>query len=278
MLRMNPYTPSMLHTKYATRDWPWNQTDHRTDWRPRSSHLQAKMLKCAPPSTKGLHANDFVLWVLFHARLQLQVHIAKSPRVFIFSAWASVSRKRAEYGFGEHGFKHRTQWVFWGSLSSGERTQWVPLGLLFECKRELTEFFRRTHRVCPKTQWVLFSETVLSKQYSARFLVSPRCVAMKWSIATTDRLFGESCLLPGHKPHQIVIMYTYPFWLPTGILAISFGKGPPPCLRIHWAILAMGVEKLKYLHHFGWIQSCFGDIWADLNLLRLDCFLKHLTI
>ena len=31
--------------------------------------------------------------------------------------------------------------------------------------------FRRTHRVCPKTQWVLSSETVLSKQYSARFLV-----------------------------------------------------------------------------------------------------------
>ena len=30
--------------------------------------------------------------------------------------------------------------------------------------------FRRTHRVCRETQWVLFSETVLSKQYSARFL------------------------------------------------------------------------------------------------------------
>ena len=28
---------------------------------------------------------------------------------------------------------------------------------------------RRTHRVCRRTQWVLFSETVLSKQYSARF-------------------------------------------------------------------------------------------------------------
>ena len=30
--------------------------------------------------------------------------------------------------------------------------------------------FRRTHRVCCRTQWVLSSETVLSKQYSARFL------------------------------------------------------------------------------------------------------------
>ena len=41
-----------------------------------------------------------------------------------------IYRKQAEYGFGEHGFKHQTQWVFWGSLSSGERTQWVPLSLL----------------------------------------------------------------------------------------------------------------------------------------------------
>ena len=83
------------------------------------------------------------------------------------------SRKRAEYGFGEYGFKHRTQWVFWGSLSSGERTQWVPLSLLFVCKRELTEFFAELTEFAPKlseAQWVLFSETVLSKQYSARFL------------------------------------------------------------------------------------------------------------
>ena len=77
-----------------------------------------------------------------------------------------VCRKRAEYGFGEYGFKHRTQWVFWGSLSSGERTQWVPLSLLFVCPKRTHRVFRRTHRVCPQIQWVLFSETVLSKQYS----------------------------------------------------------------------------------------------------------------
>ena len=51
------------------------------------------------------------------------------------------SRRRAEYGFREHGFKHRTQWVFWGSLSSGEQAQWVPLSLLPVCQNELTEFF-----------------------------------------------------------------------------------------------------------------------------------------
>ena len=32
--------------------------------------------------------------------------------------------------------------------------------------------FRRTHRVRRRTQWVLSSETVLSKQYSARFLTN----------------------------------------------------------------------------------------------------------
>ena len=36
-------------------------------------------------------------------------------------------------GFGEYGFKHWTLWAFRGSLSSGERTQWVPFILLFVC-------------------------------------------------------------------------------------------------------------------------------------------------
>ena len=83
-----------------------------------------------------------------------------------------IHRKRAEYGFGEYGFKHQTQWVFWGSLSSGERTQWVPLSLLFVCQSELTEFF-----LGELAQWVLVSETVLSKQYSAT--VSYKCVREK---------------------------------------------------------------------------------------------------
>ena len=85
----------------------------------------------------------------------------------------SENRKRAEYGFGEYGFKHRTQWVSWGSLSSGERTQWVPFSLLFVCQSELTEFLAELTEFAPKlseAQWVLFSETVPSKQYSVRFL------------------------------------------------------------------------------------------------------------
>ena len=85
-----------------------------------------------------------------------------------------VIRKRAEYGFGEYGFKHRTQWVFRPSPSSGERAQWVPLGLLFVCQSELTEFFAELTEFAVKlseAQWVLFSETVLSKQYSVFFPV-----------------------------------------------------------------------------------------------------------
>ena len=58
--------------------------------------------------------------------------------------------------------------------SSGERTQWVPLSLLFVCQSELTEFFAELTEFTvelSEAQWVLFLETVLSKQYSARFLI-----------------------------------------------------------------------------------------------------------
>ena len=98
-------------------------------------------------------------------------------RSWRFQSWRlpPLNRKRAEYGFGENGFKHRTQWVFRGSLSFGERTQWVPLSLLFVCKCELTKFVAELTEFAAElseAQWVLFSETVLSKQYSARFLLN----------------------------------------------------------------------------------------------------------
>ena len=38
-----------------------------------------------------------------------------------------IDRRQAEYGFGEHGFKHQAQWIFWPSPSSRDRVQWVPL-------------------------------------------------------------------------------------------------------------------------------------------------------
>ena len=69
----------------------------------------------------------------------------------------AFNRKWAKYGFGEYGFKHPTQFFT----------------ILFVCRSELTEFFAELTEYAPKlseAQWVLFSETALSKQYSARFL------------------------------------------------------------------------------------------------------------
>ena len=48
--------------------------------------------------------------------------------------------------------------------------------------------FRRTHRVCPKTQTALSSETVLSKQYSARFLWL--CVNHVWALTHCFQQLG----------------------------------------------------------------------------------------
>ena len=70
-------------------------------------------------------------------------------------------------------------------LSEFFGAHWVPGSELSEffsayylcANANSPSFFPRTHRVCPKThceaQWVLSSKTVLSKQYSARFLKIP---------------------------------------------------------------------------------------------------------
>ena len=55
----------------------------------------------------------------------------------------------------------------------GENSRWVSLSLFFVCQSELTEFFPELTEFAAKVseaQWVLSSETALSKQYSARFL------------------------------------------------------------------------------------------------------------
>ena len=79
---------------------------------------------------------------------------------------------------------------FWLSLSSRERerTQWIPLGLVLVGQSELTEFFAELTEFAPQlseAQWVFFSETVLSKQYSARFLIFKPCEV---TIAPTQTL------------------------------------------------------------------------------------------
>ena len=84
-------------------------------------------------------------------------------------------RKRAEYGFGEHGFKHRAQWVFVALTEfRGESSASSSQPIICVTKRthrvvffaELTEFAAELS----EAQWVLFSETVLAEQCSARFL------------------------------------------------------------------------------------------------------------
>ena len=82
-----------------------------------------------------------------------------------------MSQKQGEYGFGEYGFEHRTQWVVLGSLSSGERTQWVPFSLLFVCKRELTEFLAELTEFAAE-----LGEFSSPKQYSRNSILPvPQC-------------------------------------------------------------------------------------------------------
>ena len=58
-----------------------------------------------------------------------------------------------------------TEFRWANSVSSSQPIICVP--------KQTHRVFRRTHRVCRRTQWVLSSETVLSKQYSARSLNYP---------------------------------------------------------------------------------------------------------
>ena len=98
------------------------------------------------------------VYVLIFDSMAISVRVPEGQGIFTLY---KLPRKRAEYGFGEYGFKHRTQWVFRDSPSSGERTQWVPFSLLFVCKGELTEFFAEPTEFASK-----LSEFPSPKQYS----------------------------------------------------------------------------------------------------------------
>ena len=75
-------------------------------------------------------------------------------------------------GFGEHGFKHRTQWVFRGSLSSGDRTQWVPLSLLFVCQSELTEFLPNSPSLAENSVSSLLRNSTLETVFRPSFHIN----------------------------------------------------------------------------------------------------------
>ena len=72
----------------------------------------------------------------------------------------AVPQKRAENGFGDYGFKHRTQWGFWPSPSSRERAQWVSLSFFLR-QSKLAEFLVEVTKFAPD-----LSELSLPKQYS----------------------------------------------------------------------------------------------------------------
>ena len=91
------------------------------------------------------------------------------------------------------------------SVSSSQPTICVP--------KRAHRVFRRTHRVCPKTreaQWLLFSETVLSKQHAARFLQSrlkhsiltfrtPQKKKRPWQVARLKYSFSIENFNPGGR-------------------------------------------------------------------------------
>ena len=78
-------------------------------------------------------------------------------------------QRRAEYGFGEYGSNTEHSEFFSPHRVAGRKLSEV-LSAFYLCVPKRTHrVFRRTHRVCCRTRWVLSSETVLSKQHSAKF-------------------------------------------------------------------------------------------------------------
>ena len=98
-----------------------------------------------------------------------------------------IIRKRAEYGFGEHGLKHRAQWVFWPSPSSGERAQWAPLSLLFVCQSELSKSFAE---LTDNSVSSLFRNSALERVFRA----FPK------NIKLSKTIFDSFCAVPIFRP------------------------------------------------------------------------------
>ena len=148
--------------------------ENTSDAMPRCRPLRSPQIQKYCGDSKWLRRSSFNTAGLFGKKWPIPFwHIDfcplnKQPQIpLCCETQTPLIRKRSEYGFGEYGFKHRAQWVFWGSLSSGERAQWAPFSFLSVCQKELTEFAPKLS----EAQWVFFSGTVLSKQYSARFLL-----------------------------------------------------------------------------------------------------------
>ena len=116
------------------------------------------------------HVHSLGLWIQDRVNFAWFLHgIASIPLLNGGHFWSETGRIRFR------GVRVQTpnSVSFLGLTELRERTQWVPFSLLFVCQNELTEFCAELTEFAPKrteAQWVLFSETVPSKQYSACFL------------------------------------------------------------------------------------------------------------
>ena len=100
---------------------------------------------------------------LMHEKARLSLQCCSPMGGSQMAGKTPTSRKRAEYRFGEYGFK---QWVFGPSPSSWERIQWVPLGPLFVCQSDLTEFFAELTKFAAELSEFSLRKQVPSKQYN----------------------------------------------------------------------------------------------------------------
>ena len=198
--------------------------------------------------------------------------------VSFFLSCSEGCRNRAEYGFGEYGFKHRTQWVFRGSLSSGERAQWVPLSPIFVCQRELTEFFAEVTEFAAElseAQWVLFSETVLSNYAGSGLLQGPFLENNLFPLKSGFKMcFGRWAemgpkLLSAHVAitHINCLGIGFPFAGTSGTQNNSF--------RSICVIISGIIVKVARLQNKFWHEIC----WATNFLMKIaeKCFLNILS-
>ena len=76
-----------------------------------------------------------------------------------------INRRRAEYGFGEYGFKHRAQWVFLGLTEFRGRELRVFLSAYYLCAKANSASFSQNSPSLPENL-VRLSEFSSPKQYS----------------------------------------------------------------------------------------------------------------
>ena len=171
------------------------------------------------------------------------------------SSWSGLVRKRAEHGFGEHGFKHRTRWVFCRSTSSGERAQWVPLGLLFVCQSELTEFSQNAPRLLQNSVSSLFRNTIMED----------------WDTDLSPSNFATTHF-PGEREKQLDLDhpcdsshsgFLSPFNFATHEMEDPFARpqsGRCWLLELHWrsAIPYDRAEKKEHKDKLFWVQAPSG--------------------